>query len=124
VLRAVREFFIAFLLEFTPMEAMAIGALVGLLPLLLVCVRRRARPHYRSAEDTTPPVPAAPTSSDSDRWLTCVICKDQVRMRLFANHIARHAAEGYVSSPPRPQAPNGQPPHTQAPVRDSSSPQP
>jgi hypothetical protein len=31
------EFFIAFMLEFTPGEAMAIGALVGLLPLLLVC---------------------------------------------------------------------------------------
>ena len=124
MLRAVIEFFIAFILEFTPVEAMAIGALVGLLPLLLICMRRRARPHHRSAEDTAPLVPAAPTSSAHDRWLTCVICKDQVRMRLFANHIARHAAEGYVSSPPRPHAQNGQPPPKRASMRDPNPPQP
>jgi hypothetical protein len=118
------KFFSAFILEFTPLEAMAVGALVGLLPLLLVCVRRRARPPDGSAADPTPPVPASRTLSENDRWLTCVICKEQVRMRLFADHIARHDAEGYGSPLSQPPAPNGQLPPRRAPVRGSRPPQP
>jgi hypothetical protein len=107
---AVLEFLTSFIMDLTPGQAMAIGALVGLLPILFVAVKRR--PH--TGADRTmgsaerPPEPSS--SSAHDRLLTCVICKQPVRMRGFAAHIASHDTEGTVSSPHPPAVQNGQHP--------------
>jgi hypothetical protein len=105
--QAIIELFISFILAFTPGEAMLIGALVGLLPLLLF-LRRRARPSDDSPAVRTTAVPESPGPSAHDRLLTCVICKRQVRMGLFASHIASHDTEGSVSAPRLSAAPHGQ----------------
>jgi hypothetical protein len=122
--RAIVDYFIDFLMEFTPGEAMAIGALVGLLPLVLLLVRRRAR--AAAGDDgavadaaAEPPVPSA-----HDRLLTCVICKHPVKMSAFAAHVAHHDTEGSVSSPRPPTVSNGQPPCLPTPTPPTRPPRP
>jgi hypothetical protein len=110
VQRAIMDYFIGFLMEFTPGEAMAVGALVGLLPLLLLFVRRYPRPSADGEEDIADSAAEPPTPSAHDRLLTCVICKHPVKMSAFAAHVARHDTEDYVSPPRPPAASNGQPP--------------
>jgi len=100
---AVLEFLTSFIMEFTPGEAMAIGALIGLLPILFVAVKRRPHTVDDRAEGNVERPPEPSPVSAQDRLLTCVICKRPVRMRGFAAHIASHDAEGTVS-PPRPLA--------------------
>jgi hypothetical protein len=108
---AVLEFLTSCIMVFTPGEAMAIGALVGLLPILFVAVKRRPHTGDDRAEGSEERPPELSPMSAHDRLLTCVICKRPVRMRGFAAHIASHDAEGAVS-PPHPLAvKNGQHPH-------------
>ena len=114
--RAIIDYFIGFLMEFTPGEAMALGALVGLLPLLLLFVRRRARPAAGRDEAVADVAPAPPPPSAHDRLLTCVICKHPVKMSAFATHVADHDTEGSVSSPRPPTANNGQLPRLTTPT--------
>ena len=107
---AVLEFLASFIMEFTPGQAMAIGALIGLLPILFVVVRRR--PHTGDGRagggKERPPEPSPMPAPE--RLLTCVICKHPVSMRGFAAHVAGHDAEG-TASPQRPlAAKNGQHP--------------
>ena len=107
----VLEFLTSIIMEFTPGEAMAIGALVGMLPILFVAVKRRPYAGDNRAEGSAERPPEPSPTSAQDRLLTCVICKRLVKMRGFAAHIASHDAEGTVS-PPRPlAATNGQHPH-------------
>jgi hypothetical protein len=101
------ELFFTFILAFTPGEAMLIGGLVGMLPLLLF-LKRCARPPADRPAVSTEAAPEPPEPLLHDRLLTCVICKRQVRTSLFATHIASHDTEGSVSAPPLSEAKNGQ----------------
>jgi hypothetical protein len=118
---AIMDYFIAFIMEFTPGEAMAVGALVGLLPLLLLFVRRCARPAADGEEDVADSAAAPPVY---DRLLTCVICKGPVKMSAFASHVASHDTEGYVSSPHPPAASNGRPARPTTPTNSPRPPRP
>ena len=122
--RTIIDYFIAFIMEFTPGGAMAMGALVGLLPLLLVCVRRRARPLAGSAEGVAGSAPEPPVLSAHDRLLTCVICKRPVKMSAFKMHIASHDTEGPVSSPRPPTVSNGQSSRLTPPTQSRKPPTP
>jgi hypothetical protein len=101
------ELFLTFILAVTPAEAMLIGGLLGMLPLLLL-LRRYARPSGGRPAASTEAAPESPGSPLHDRLLTCVICKRQVRTSLFATHIASHDTEGSVSAPRLLEAKNGQ----------------
>ena len=116
------DYFFAFIMEFTPGEAMAIGALVGMLPLLLLWVRRPARPpdDTEAVVDDSAPEPSAP--SVYDRLLTCVICKHPVKMSAFKMHIAAHDTEGHVSSTHPPPESNGQSLRLTAPTKSPKPP--
>jgi hypothetical protein len=124
VQRAIVEYFIGFLMEFTPGEAMAVGALVGLLPLLLLFVRRCPRPAGDGEEDVAHSAAEPPAPPVYDRLLTCVICKRPVKMSAFAAHVANHDTEGYVSPPRPPTASNGQPPRSTTPTKFPQPPPP
>jgi hypothetical protein len=116
VQRAILDYFIGFLLECTPGEAMAMGTLVGLLPLLFLLGRRRPRPAAGSDEAVADVAPEPPVPSAYDRLLTCVICKRPVKMRAFATHVADHDTEGAGSAPRPLTASNGQPPRLPTPT--------
>jgi hypothetical protein len=107
---AVLEFLTSFIMEFTPGEAMAIGALVGLLPILFVAVKRRSYTGDDRAAGSEEHPPEPSPMSGQDRLLTCVICKRPVRIGGFAAHVANHDAEGAVSLPRPLAVKNGQHP--------------
>jgi hypothetical protein len=123
VLRVIMDYFIGFLMEFTPGEAMAMGALVGLLPLLLF-VRRCPRPAAGSEEDVAASAAEPPVPSAYDRLLTCVICKGPVKMSAFAAHVASHDTAGYISAPHPPTVSNGQPPRPPTAMKFPQPPRP
>jgi len=76
------------MLSVTPWQAMMLGALVGLLPVVLTIVIGQLRWRRQPAEEKPPLVVTLPV----ERMLTCVICKEVVKMSTFTQHIAVHQA--------------------------------
>lgn len=76
------------MLGVTPWQAMILGALVGLLPAVLTIAIGQLR-RRRLAEET----PSLPTTPPVERMLTCVICKETVKMSTFTQHVAVHQAQ-------------------------------
>jgi hypothetical protein len=77
------------MLSVTPWQAMMLGALVGLLPVVLTIVIGQLRWRRQPVEEMPAPAMALPV----ERMLTCVICKEVVKMSTFTQHIAVHQAQ-------------------------------
>jgi hypothetical protein len=86
---ALIDSFRALLLGLTPWQAMILGALVGLLPAVLTMAIGQLRWWRQPAEET----PSLPTIPPVERTLTCVICKEAVKMSTFTQHVAVHQAQ-------------------------------
>jgi hypothetical protein len=102
------EFVASCIIDFAPGEAMAIGALVGVLPILLVAVKRRPPSPSVGSAGLGGPTSEPSQTLGNDRLLTCVICKRPVLMSGFASHVAGHDVAKKVSLRPPPIAQNGQ----------------
>jgi hypothetical protein len=113
------EFVASCIIDFTPGEAMAIGALVGVLPILLVAVKRRPPSPNVGSAGRGGPKSEPPQTVGNDRLLTCVICKRPVLMSGFAFHVAGHDVAKKVALRPPPAVQNGQQHRVTTLVRDT-----